>query len=93
MQIIELKFPLDKVEDLFPCPDPDGHNVQVSNEAKELAATSLKCKAEELLWHTPDVFSVRYGSSYVATAHHNGNRVRFHSDEGDFKEGDDHGWF
>lgn len=93
MFLLDLKFPLAKVEDLFPCPNPDGQAVKVSDEAKELALTALKCKPEELLWHTPDVFDVRYGSSYVATAHFGGDRVRFHSTEGDFKEGDDHGWF
>jgi hypothetical protein len=46
-------------------------------------------KAEELVWHLPDVFAVRYGSSYVATASHGDQRVRFLMDAGTFQEGDD----
>lgn len=43
----------------------------------------------EIEWHLPDVFSVRYGSNYVATARVNGNELRFLQPEGEFKDGDD----
>lgn len=92
MNITDLKFPVETIEDLFPCGD-EGENVRPSEAAIAKAGEVLGVSRGELLWHTPDVFSVRYGSSYVASASAGDKKVRFHSTEGDFKEGDDYAYF
>jgi hypothetical protein len=93
VEIIDLKYTLATIDELFPSDDEEGQNVRVSYFAAEVAARLLGVPQDELLWHAPDVFSVRYGSSYVASASANGKKVRFHSTEGDFKEGDDNANF
>lgn len=92
MNIIDLTFTLDEIYKLFPCDEEDGKNVVVTPCASTHAAKALGVQTKDLIWHTPDVFSVRYGSSYVASAYCKGLRVRFQCEEGDFKEGDDIGW-
>lgn len=79
-------------ETWFPC-DDNGCNVQPSAIAVEFACRELSCSAADLQWHTPDVFSIRYGSSYVATARSKAGSVRFVSDEGDFVDSDVSGKF
>lgn len=90
MKVIDLKFPLATVDDLFPCDGDEGQDVRPTAEATARAAAELGVNVQDIEWFAPDVFSVRYGSSFVATAHAGGKgKVRFHSDEGDFREGDD----
>jgi len=76
-------------ERLFPCDNDDGRDIQASDEAKAMAAEALGCTADQLSWHLPDIFAVRYGSNYVASASYKGTRAQFLTDEGEFKEGDD----
>ena len=52
-------------------------------------AHAMLGESEAIQWHCPNVFSIRYGSSYVATATAGVLAIRFHSNEGDFQEGDD----
>ena len=85
----ELKFTDTELEFLFPCDDEDGKNVQASAEAVIWACEKLNCLPSELTWHLPDVFSIRYGSNYAATATGPRGRVRFLSTNGEFQEGDD----
>ena len=92
MQTIDLKFPLSVIEDLFPSGTSEedfGENVTPTIAATARAAAELDVPWQEVKWRCPDVFSIRYGSSYVATALAGDKQVRFHSDEGDFIEGDD----
>jgi hypothetical protein len=89
MNLIELTHSVDETEALFPSSGDDGEDVQATQEAQARAADAMGVKAEELVWHLPDVFAVRYGSSYVATASHGDQRVRFLMDAGTFQEGDD----
>lgn len=42
-----------------------------------------------ITWHLPDVFDVRYGSHYVATATVGTESIRFISPEGTWQDGDD----
>lgn len=93
MQIIDLKFSTDTLEKIFPCDGEEGQDVRHTPEAERHALLALNLVPSEcaaLKWHLPDVFAVRYGSSYVGSATHiESNRVvRFHSTEGDFREED-----
>ncbi len=88
--IIDLHFTAEQIDKMFPCLGDEGTCVQASDMAAVHARFSMNLhKDTELTWHLPDVFAVRYGSSYVATASANGMSVRFHSNEGNFQEGDD----
>jgi hypothetical protein len=88
MKYIDITLPDDVAEALFPCKGEEGTLVEPSTWATRVARAMLG-ESEVVQWHTPDVFAVRYGSSYVATATAGSLAVRFHSDEGDFREGDD----
>lgn len=92
--LTELFFPVETIDSLFPHEGEEGENVRVSPEAEDLAKTALGIKdtpdsITEIEWHLPNVFDVRYGSSYVASAWVGDKKVRFHMNEGDFREGDD----
>lgn len=68
----------------------EGHNVRPSPEAVAIAAKELDVPVDtEFQWHLPDVFDIRYGSCYVGTARTGDLALRFVTDEGDWKEGDD----
>jgi hypothetical protein len=85
----DLHFSDDEVEALFPCKGEEGQDVQVSQQAVVEAAQALGVPLDaNILWHTPDVFAVRYGSSFVASAQVGDLVVRFHGPDGDFREGD-----
>ena len=88
MQTIDLKFSSEIIDQLFPS-EEEGQNVQASQEACRVAIAEMKLpEGTELEWHLPDVFNVRYGSSYCAGARHEDQKVRFHSTEGAFLESD-----
>lgn len=89
--VVDLKLPLGTLVHLFPAQGEDGTEVLANPLARARAAEALGCGINELTWHLPDIFAVRYGSSYVASASApNGRRVRFLcSDAGDFQPGDD----
>lgn len=90
MKVTDLKYPLAVIDDLFPSEGEEGQDVRPTRAASDIAARVLGVPWTLVTWFAPDVFNVRYGSSYVATAHApGGDKVRFHSNEGDFKEGDD----
>ena len=90
MQTTDLKFPLRIIEQLFPYEGEEGENVKPSESATARAAAELNVPWQEIRWVAPDVFKIRYGSSWVATAiSKDGKKVRFHSsDAGDFMPGD-----
>lgn len=90
MQPGDLKFPLDVINELFPYEGPEGQDVKPTVTATARAAAALDVPWQEVRWVAPDVFSIRYGSSWVATAFSkDGRKVRFHSsDAGDFREED-----
>lgn len=88
MHYIDIKLPNTVIEKLFPCTEPEGTGVRPNLRAVAIAYGVLG-ESKGMEWHTPDVFSVRYGSSYVATATVGDTSLRFHSSEGDFREGDD----
>ena len=88
MQYTDITLPDTVAEALFPCTGEEGAGVYPSLRAVAIAYGILGTQ-HGVQWHTPDVFSVRYGSSYVATAQVGSLAVRFHSDDGDFREGDD----
>jgi hypothetical protein len=88
MHYIDITLPEHVVDDMFPACGEEGTCVQPNAWASRVAHAMLG-ESEAVQWHTPDVFAVRYGSSYVATATAGTLAVRFHSDEGDFREGDD----
>ncbi len=92
MEYIELHFAPELIEEMFPCGD-EGENVRSTPMAEAHAKVALDLldvpSNTELGWHLPDVFSVRYGSSYVASATYGNKTVRFHSTDGTFREGDD----
>lgn len=91
MQTHQFVIPVSQTDAWFPS-DPEGQNVQASPAAKERAREIMGLDiwddSIKLGWHLPDVFSVRYGSSYIATATHGNQRVRFLMDEGTFREED-----
>lgn len=87
----DLYFSHEQLEEMFPT-DDDGNVTSITEVAwtqakKASGIGEIECEAVD--WHTPAVFDVRYGSNYVATAMFGSHRVRFHSHEGDFREGDD----
>ena len=90
MKTTALKFPLAVLDELFPSESEEGQNVKPTEAATARAAASLNVPWQEVRWVTPDVFNIRYGSSWVATAFSkDGRKVRFHSiDAGDFHEED-----
>lgn len=90
MQTKDLKFPLAVLDALFPSEGEEGENVKPSISATARAAVELNVPWQEIRWVAPDVFSIRYGSSWVATAFSkDGSKVRFHAiDAGDFREED-----
>lgn len=90
MEHKKIELPLEILEQLFPCDDLDGGNVIPTRAATSQAADSLNVPWEEIRWVAPDVFEIRYGSSWIATAFSkDGRRVRFHSNNaGDFRESD-----
>lgn len=93
--IKDIKFPLEVIDQLFPHEGEEGERVWPTSVAEAHAKAALGIvdtpdSTTVLEWHLPDVFDVRYGSSYVASAWVGSNKVRFHtSDAGDFREGDD----
>jgi hypothetical protein len=88
--IIDQKYFMEEIDRMFPCRGPGGTQVQATTEAEATACKLLGLPVGTALqWHLPDVFSVRSGSGYVATALHGDKKIRFHSYLGSFKEGDD----
>lgn len=85
----DIYLPLEVIDELFPHETEEGQNVKPGIAATARAAAALDVPWQDITWHAPDVFDIRYGSSYVATAFAQGKAVRFHSTEGDFQEGDD----
>jgi hypothetical protein len=95
MKVIDLKYPISVINEMFLEAGDEGTHVYPTDAAVAAAKAALmvidtaECTAD-LEWHLPDVFDVRYGSSYVAAAWVGDRKVRFHtSDMGDFREGDD----
>lgn len=89
MHVIDLQFPHEILEDMFHY-EGEGQNGKATALAHSMARIHLGVDDDaEMRWHLPDVFAVRYGSSYVASASCGRAKVRFHSIEGDFREGDD----
>ena len=88
MNYIDITLPVEVAADMFPACGEEGTCVQPSAWAVRVAGAMLG-ESEVVQWSTPDVFAVRYGSNYVATATAGNLAVRFHTDEGDFREGDD----
>ncbi len=88
--IKSLFFKLAVLEELFPSESEEGQNVKPTISATARAAAELDVPWQEIRWVAPDVFEIRYGSSWVATAFSkDGRKVRFHSsDEGDFRDED-----
>jgi hypothetical protein len=92
MATTDMSFGEPDIEDMFPCAGEEGTAVTVSPVADAIARRALWAGPDSVLdWHVPDVFSIRYGSSYVATATYRDNSLRFHTVlEGDsFQDGDD----
>ena len=87
VKYIDITLPGEVIDGMFYCGD-DGAYVVPRTWACSVAQAMLG-ESEAVQWHCPDVFSVRYGSNYVATATAGALAVRFHTDEGDFREGDD----
>ena len=88
MNYIDITLPEHIAEDMFLSTGEAGTNV-VPNPWVVRVARAMLGESEVIQWHIPDVFSIRYGSSYIATATAGILAVRFHMDEGDFREGDD----
>jgi len=88
MHYIDITLPDDTINELFPCTGEEGTDVQVTDRAVAIVYGVLGVQVG-MQWHTPDVFSVRYGTSYVATATVGNLALRFHDNVGDFREGDD----
>ena len=91
MQHKELMFTTAVLDELFPYEGEEGENVTPSIAATARAAAELDVPWQEIKWVAPDVFSIRYGSNWVATAYTKDGkkRVRFHAnDGGDFREED-----
>ena len=89
MEFIDVTYPAAQIEDLFPCMGNEGTDVRASEAAQTIAGALLRAQNADMQWHTPDTFAVRYGSNYIATATAGNLAVRFHSDLGTFREGDD----
>ncbi len=89
MEIVsELKYNFDELEELFPAGE-EGQDVKPTEAASKRAAEDLNVPWQDITWHAPDTFDIRYGSSYVATAIAGNRAVRFHTLEGNFLPGDD----
>jgi hypothetical protein len=90
----EIHLPLVVIEQLFPSLGEEGTEVHPSRAAYDQAAAHLGVPWKQIRWIAPDVFEIRYGSNWVATAlSADGRRVRFHvSDSGNWREGDDEGF-
>jgi hypothetical protein len=87
-----LTLPLDRAEELFTCGD-DGENVTATAAAALLVLQELQLEPPAYIkWHLPDVFDIRYGSSYVGTATVGEKSLRIVTDEGDWQDGDDKGF-
>lgn len=93
-RVVDVYFTADTIECMFPTYGDNGQVVGPQVGAIHIAEQALAVPAgTELKWVTPDVFNIRYGSSWVATASLPDRKVRFHtSDQGDWQEGDDHGY-
>lgn len=90
MQVIkDLHYSDDTLEEMFSETTGYGQGIVPTEKAILAASKELEAPANEISWKCPDVFDIRYGSSYAATAFANGKAIRFHSTEGDFREGDD----
>ena len=93
MRIHIYSMTLDETDDFFPATDEDGRNCKATKEAEVLARGLLSASEEvPISWHIPDVFSVRYGSSYLATARVGDAAVRFLVEDNEgvyFSRGDD----
>lgn len=88
MHYIDITLPEHIVEEMFPACGEEGTFVEPNAWVQRVAHAMLG-ESEAIQWHCPNVFSIRYGSSYVATATAGVLAIRFHSNEGDFQEGDD----
>lgn len=89
--ITDVTLSYERLEEMFPT-DDDGNVTSITEVAWEEAKKALgisEPETEQVSWHTPGVFDVRYGSTYAASAIMGDKRVRFHCPEGDFREGDD----
>lgn len=91
--VVDLFFVAEVVDRMFPATGDNGEVDGVSEGARDIARQALALADNETVcWFTPNVFSIRYGSSFAASARtQDGKRmVRFHTaDQGDFQEGDD----
>lgn len=88
--LVDMFFSEDDIHTLFPCIEADHDRVHVSDAARAWACQALGvADAATIQWHAPDVFSIRYGSSFAAGARAGSSYVRFHTTEGNFQEGDD----
>lgn len=93
MQILTATMTLDELERLLPCLGEEGQDVYPSAAALALALGVLQAPDDALLrWHLPDVFSVRYGSSYAGAVRWGNLELRLHGDEGNFRE-EDIAWY
>lgn len=88
---LNIHFKARTIETLFLVSGDDGQIVEASPAAMLIAVGELGTDASNIVWVTPPVFGVRYGSCWVATAISlkTGQKIRFHtSDEGTFLESD-----
>lgn len=95
MHTVDLTYSVDALEALLPPGNSDGQFVTATEAAANDACAAMGLpNGSALTWHLPDVFSVRYGSAYAASAVAVGQnvRVRFLADVGDLRDGDDQGW-
>lgn len=83
--IIVTQHSVDALEKLLPCLGEEGQDVYPSKEAVELAHGLLQAPQGALLrWNLPDVFDIRYGSSWAGSVRYEDKELRFHNNE-DFK--------
>jgi hypothetical protein len=88
--LVDMFFSEEDIYQMFPCMEEDGDRVQVSDAAVRWAQQTLAIdEAASIQWHAPDVFAIRYGSSFVASARSVSGYLRFHHLDGDLREGDD----
>ena len=88
---VDVYFTAEAIEMMFPASGDNGQVKGPTLAARAVAVDVLRVRADTVLeWRHPDVFNIRYGSSYVATAQQGNRKVRFHtSGQGTFKSGDD----
>lgn len=89
--IVDITLSYERLEEMLPT-DSDGNVTSITEVAWEEARKALgigEAECEQVSWHTPAVFDVRYGSTYAASAILGDKRVRFHTPEGGFQDGDD----